>query len=554
MDIPGETTSLAVVKHLLLQLLEKSIGNIRLFEKLEQAYNGSSDANNLENVLWECLDVGLDRFAGKDHLMMIIDGVNEVKGGLVTDRLARLASKHGRVQAMMLSSGPAPTLKHGKIHNFEITVDHTHEDLRHITEHALHDYVHFKDQSEHAREAVIEQLLHAAHGNFLWIILTTFLLRQESSHESFTKAAKAAKDAPKNLEETIKKVTATLDFSGADTNLLLSWMLVVERPLTVTEAKYLLQVDLQRKQILDREISVTTDILNRLKPLVVLRDGNLRFRHAAIRSHLMNFHADGKKLRDRQTAQTDLTMRLLAYCRFNLTKSRDPGFELIDKSETNELFTNHPLLEYAVRNWVSHFRASSMHSTNGSSQLSADFKAIFPSSTQLAMLEWTCWDSQTSTVDSIQTHELALQVRQGVFGEKHVSVLQNLIICGSLYRNFSKTNDAGTCFYRASRIGQSILRKHHTVVIGCTTSFLAVTESVVTTTRTEFVTRKEEMLRYVIDTYIHQHGKTHDLVIRYYKMLAQMYIDIHEEHQAEIIWREVREIVTSRFGKGSQVR
>lgn len=61
------------------------------------------------------------------------------------------------------------------------------------------------------------------------------------------------------------------------------------------------------------------------------------------------------------------------------------------------------------------------------------------------------------------------------------------------------------------------------------------------------------MLKYVIEVYKHQHGHSHDLVIRYYKMLAQLYVDIHEESKAEIIWRELREVVIKRFGKNSEV-
>ena len=35
-------------------------------------------------------------------------------------------------------------------------------------------------------------------------------------------------------------------------------------------------------------------------------------------------------------------------------------------------------------------------------------------------------------------------------------------------------------------------------------------------------------------------------------MLAQLYVDMHEEHHAERIWREEREIVILRFGKVSK--
>ena len=109
------------------------------------------------------------------------------------------------------------------------------------------------------------------------------------------------------------------------------------------------------------------------------------------------------------------------------------------------------------------------------------------------------------------------------------------------------------CFYRASRIGQGLLRENHAVTIGCTTTFLTITETIKTTTRTELATCKEGMLKYIISAYKHQHGATHDLAIRYYEMLAQLYVDIREEHHAETTWRELREIIVTRYGKGSEV-
>ena len=542
---------------MLLQLLEKNIGDKLLFQDLAQAYEDSSskDTSNLEDSLWKYLDIALGRFASKHPLFVIIDGLDEVKGGEqnrkhVTHQLGALATKHTNIQAIILSRDPAPVPDKGKIHTFKITRDHTHDDCRHVAEHALHGYAHYQGQGEHGREAVVDQLIHAANGNFLALLLTINFLRQEKSHEGFIKAVKAAKDAPKSLDELIKKLVDTLDFSRPDTNHLLSWMLVAERPFSVTEVRNLLQIDLQKKHSVDRKTDIREDVKASLGALAIIDNGFVRFRHPTIRAHILNFLKEGKKVLGYQAAQTDLTMRLLAYCRFNLTDSREPALDMMAKTQVNELFESHRLLEYAVRYWTLHFRASSMYTSADNFQLSADFKAIFPSSTQFAMLEWTCWES---LVESIKTHELARQIRQDVLTEKHESVLQSLIICGILYQKWSKTTEASMCFYRASHIGQGILRENHTVTIGCTTKFLTITETIKTTTRTELATCKEGMLKYIINAYKHQHGKTHDLVIRYYKMLAQLYVDIREEHHAETIWRELREVVIIRYGKGSEV-
>ena len=60
------------------------------------------------------------------------------------------------------------------------------------------------------------------------------------------------------------------------------------------------------------------------------------------------------------------------------------------------------------------------------------------------------------------------------------------------------------------------------------------------------------MIKFVIDNCKHTHGHTSDIVIHYYKTLAQLYVDIHEENHAAIIWRELREIIIARYGKGSE--
>ena len=553
--MPNETSSIAIAKGLLLQLLEKNVGNKLLFQNLVQAYEKSfsKDTSNLEDSLWLSLDMALGQFASKKPFFVIVDALDEVKGGeqsrkQVSNQLGELAAKHTNIQTIILSRDAPPMPNKGMVQIFNITPDHTHDDSRHVAEHALQGCHYYSEQGEHAREAVVDQLIHAANGNFLGLRLTIKSLRQEKSQEGFMKAVKAARDAPKPLEELVKKLVDTLDLSKADTNRLLSWMLIAERPLTITEVKDLLQIDLHKKEFAGRKTD--EDIKSSLGAVVIIDNGFIRFRHPAIRTHVFNLQKEGKKILSYQAAQTDLTLRLLAYCRFKLTKSRDPSLEMMAKTEVNQLFGNYRLLEYAVRYWAFHFRSSSMHTSADNAHISNDLKAIFPGSTELVLLEWSCWDALG---ESIKMHELARRIRTDVFTEKHASVLQSMIVCGSLYRKWSKTTEASTCFYRASHIGQGLLREYHTVTIGCTTTFLTITETIKTTTRTELVTCKEVMLKYIISAYKHQHGKTHDLVIRYYKMLAQLYVDIGEEHHAETTWRELREIIITRYGKGSEV-
>lgn len=64
-------------------------------------------------------------------------------------------------------------------------------------------------------------------------------------------------------------------------------------------------------------------------------------------------------------------------------------------------------------------------------------------------------------------------------------------------------------------------------------------------------TRREERLRYIISVYTHQHGKTSDLVIKYYKVLVELHVSIHEHAKAQGCLGELLEIVILRHGAGS---
>ena len=519
----------------------------------------SKKVESLEKSVWKCIDTGLEQYRGTDHLMVIVDGLDELEGGQeqiakTADHLAAMARKHSNVQTIVFSRGSASKAIQGKTRNLTITSDHTHGDLRLVIDSQLENYHHFRHQSEHAREKIVEQIHHVSKGNFLWAIMTVFLLKRESSHEGFDKALKAATESPKNIEEIITKLLSTIDLAKTDSQLILSWMLLVDRPLTMTEVRLLYQIDLSKKTLVERDIDGANDILAMLSPFVTEQDGFVRFRHSIVRQYMLSVQNEGKRIRNRRDAQTDLTMRLLAYCHFHLTKSQDPTLDVMEASEIQKLFARYGLLEYTVCNWIHHFKSSTLLQSNGTFQLTSDFKAIFPGTTRLPLLEWGCWETASTNTDAPHLCDLALRVRQEVLTQNHRSVLQSLIVCGNAYKNRDQITEAGSCFHRASKISQHVLRKHHAFTIACSTTFLTVTESLKITSRTEIVTWKEETLTYIIDTYKHQHGKTHDLVIRYYKMLAQLYVEIHEEHKAETVWRELREIIIIRFGKRSKVR
>ena len=500
----------------------------------------------------------LDQYQDTEYLMIIVDGLDELEDGQqqttsVANQLAFLASKHKNVQLITCSRGTIFKQGQEKLRTFTITSDHTHEDLRLVIDNLLHGQVHFDHQNEHARERIVEQLRQAARGNFLEAILTAFLLKRESTHGGFNKTLKAASESKVDVNDLVVRVINTIDLTSPEVHELISWMLITVRPLTLTEINLLFQTDLAKRSFVDLNVNVISNALAVLKPLATQRNGFVRFRHSVIRQHMLSIQKEGEKLRNRRDAQADFTMRLLAYCHFNMGKPHDPTLEMMKIPEVEDFFARFGILEYIVTHWLRHFRSSSLQQDDGSLQLTSEFRAVFPGTTKLPLLEWSCSEMTRNPSEALHLSELALRVRQEVLTQNHRASLQGLIACGNIYRKEQKVTKAGECFYRASKISQHLLRKHHPFTISCTATFLTVTESLTLTSRTEIASWREELLVYVIETYKHQFGKTPDLVIQHYKLLAQFYTDIQEEQHAERIWREVREIVVLRFGKGSQV-
>ena len=557
-DIHSEATPLAVIKRLLSQISESTVGDQTFFNRLAESYGEamSKDTKRLESSLWDCLSLGIKHRRDKDKVMIIVDGLDEIRGSgnvqQICNKLGSLAYHCPTVQVVATTRDPNLKSAEGKTNQFQVSPDHTHEDLRRFIDHQLDNSTVVQQMSEHAREHQVERILHVAKGNFLWAHYTTVNLGKETSKEKFENSVATIKEKPKSLDDLISRSISGLDFSNSDTNLLASLMLASERPLTVTELKCLLQIDLQKKHSVDRKSDMASDILAALGPLVKIERDCVRFFHPRVRSKFIEVLDEGKGLRGRKAIQTELLMRLLAYCNSSLHGTQDLSMEMITKTEVDRILGKHALLEYAVRMWTVHFRASSLCHDNGGFQLSEDFRAIFPESTQLAMLEWACWGSETSRFEVAETHQLSLRVRESVFTAKHASVLQSLVVCGNVWRETNHTTEAANYYYRASVVGQQILSKYHSITEACSNAFLDITQTMTTTTRTELVTGKEQILTFVIEMYRYQHGKTHDLVIRHYKILAQLYIAIHEEHKAETIWRELREIMIVRFGKGSE--
>ncbi|KAI2467444.1 hypothetical protein F4781DRAFT_433450 [Annulohypoxylon bovei var. microspora] len=555
-DYPENSTAVALLKSLLSQLLEISIGDVRLFQQLSSVltkFEGQHNEKELINQLWTVLDAGLSTVNSKGvNLTIIVDGLDEIVGGDVVAlelyrRIHQSVKKLPKVRAVTFSR-PLSHLGQPDCKHLVITPEHVHDDIQLYLIDGLSRRSVYTSQSHTKQQELLSQLVSRARGSFLFAYLSLHLLDAGVDFDSFHKLIHAIKPDPsKNHDSLLKELFNKINLKDSHINHLLTFMVTAERPLQLGEVEDLMSVDLSKGFVSSSHANIRK-VLSATCGLLVEHKGSIRFKHSVVRSYIRGLC--GSSLISLKDAHKQLTMTLLLFAKHVLTQPCEPSFDSVNGTIIDQAYQSHPIVQYTVRYWIVHFQHSSLMSTKGDLTLSPDFKGIFPDSTFFVMLEWASWQTQT-TSKSIHLHELALKIRSACFGEKHHTVLQSLIILGLLYRTQSDIVKAAEFFYHASTIGQTILYKFSPLVISCTSVFLSCTERITYSKRTTIVTYREEMIRFYIEVCKGQYGANSDHVIRLYESLVKLYRDIREESMAVAILKELQQIIIIRFGRGS---
>ncbi|XDG03937.1 hypothetical protein ABKA04_003552 [Annulohypoxylon sp. FPYF3050] len=555
-DYPEHANSVALLKSLLSQLLEISIGDVRLYEQLSSAlakFEGQHNAKEQANHLWTVLDAGLATVNSKGvNLAIIIDGLDEISGGdsvalELYRRIHQTVKQLPKIRAVTFSR-PLSHLGQPDCKHLVITPEHVHDDIQFYLIDGLSKRSIYTSQPHAKQQELLSQLVSRARGSFLFAYLSLHLLDAGVDFDAFHKLIHTIKPDPsKNHDSLLKELVHKINFKDSHINHLLTFMVTAERPLQLGEAEDLLKVDLSKGTVSSSHISIRK-IISSTFGLLVQHRNTVRFKHSVIGTYIRGLC--GSSLVSLKDAHKQLTMTLLLFSKQVLTQPCEPSFDSINSTIIDQVYQSHPIIQYIVKYWTIHFQHSSLINSKGDLSISPDFKNIFPESTFFVMLEWVSWQSEAA-VQCIHRHELALRIRSTCFGEKHHTVLQSLIILGILYRAQSDVLKAAEFFYHASTIGQTILYKFSPLVVTCTSVFLACTEEMTYTKRTTLVTYREEMIRFYIEVCKGQYGANSDQVIRLYESLVKLYRTIQEEHMVAVILKELHEIVTIRFGRGS---
>ncbi|KAM0346326.1 hypothetical protein ACHAPU_005757 [Fusarium lateritium] len=556
-DSPKEATSFACVKSFVYQLLERSVGDVEFYGRLVQAfeaYSKTSDASRLEATLWDTLRTGI--YASErtgNSFILLTGGFDEMTGGAKSavnlhNTLKGCVADLPRTRVITFSR-KVDNLKDSKI--FKITEAQVQEDIRSHLKQTLSKSRHYHDVTHQDREKFINDLVAKSKGSFLWAFYAGRLLLREKSCDSFLARAK---NISADVSEVLRTAVDNLNLKQNETvRCLLSFMLITDTPFAVQEIADLLSTDIHKRCMHSTPFNISKFVSENCSDFLIIRGGRLHFRNAVVLAYFRGLL--GKSLLSEKEAHSQLTLRMLLYARLNLDSDQELITDELDDSAVEVILHKHQLMGYVMRNWIVHFRHAGFAATDGKIGLPSGFRDVFPDSVMFTLLERPCWGGNHVHQETIERHELALRIRESCFGEKHVTVLQSLVALGHIHVKFSTSSDAhvhgSRYFYRAAKLGEAILSKTSVFVGSCTHLFLTWTESIVITERTEIIICREEMIRVWIEVCKHNHGRSSDEVICWYEKLAKLYICIHEEWRATVVYKELYEIIVIRYGKKS---
>lgn len=482
--------------------------------------------------------------------MIVVDGLDQIIGGepviqKFVDRLYKITAKHPSTKCIIFSH-PRTLPSSERTRQFSLQPKHVRDDLRLFIDRSLGPTNHFHHRQEVEKEAIVHRIIECAQGSFVLAKYTIELLSREETHEGFNQTLS---NAPKSTSEAIQRLMSQLDLSNSHIRRVLSWLLVSERPLTLKEIQLLLEIDITNHKRSNKTINVEEQLRRTCGPLVEIRDGVVRFRHFTIHHYFLELSKAGKTELSLHDAHSDLIYRCLVYTNTQVAKISECRMTVLDSTAIEALFETHQLLEYTTRYWTTHFRHSPMYRANGKHEFTSEFRRCYAPSVFLAQIEGSCWESQSSTVEAIEMHRFALSIRKNLFTDCSEVVLQSLITIARSCQRISRTVEASEFFYQACKLSQTIMGVHSTVTTNCAEAYITSSKTITSTTRTEVTTRKEEMLKVVITSHKHYHGSSSEGMIKYSKLLAQLYTEIQETFQATRIYREVYEACIENYGE-----
>ncbi|KAI1854293.1 hypothetical protein JX266_001434 [Neoarthrinium moseri] len=549
--VSAETSSRAIAKAILSQLFSKRIGNIQLLQILVDAFERSQQAISSEeydNIVWEALERALSAvLPGARELVIVVDGIDE--SSLEEEKLFRRlanATEHG-INVRLITLGKTKHTAQGQ-KNLQVGQELIFDDIMAVIRSQWESDNEFTEMSEFEQESIVTRLTEASAGSFLWAKLAARRLRREIGVDKF----KAAIDNVIKTKPTITDfVQRNIKSSSVtdDARLMLMWLAVAERPLSLRELATLASIQVEKNTVSDKAIDVLT-VMKHVQGLVFLQDGLMYIRHGLIRTSLHELIAKGELVPAVVDAHADLTTRLLWYIKTALTHQSAPSIKPLEDDDKSQLLKKHPLLEFALRYWPVHLTRSAVYTSGGHKGAAKAFAKLYPHTVTSMLLQASLWEQYPKPL--LLTYLTTItNIYRECFTTASPLTLQCIIYLATIHSQIELINESAAFFFEAASLSSKQDPANHTLTLELANKYLELTESKVTNSKTEVMIRRETMFSVLVECYKAKYGQTSTYVVTALRHLVEHYRYIKEEKKCQTIMEYVHSITGSKSQSGT---
>ncbi|ODM18730.1 hypothetical protein SI65_05347 [Aspergillus cristatus] len=518
--VPANSTPRAVAKSILSQLFAGRIGNVRLYQILSDACSQSQktiDNESYDNTLWTALANALQAsLKGAKELVLVIDGVDESSCGqsALLSRLRDATANTSNLKVILLASEKESAATASKAQTtVHITPELIFDDVAAVIRRVFQDCPAFGQMSEEQRELNVTRITEAANGSFLRSGMRITLMR------SLAKAIESLVKANYSVSDPVShRLGSKLPEDGRK---ILSWLATASRPMTLWELSALLS-------------PVTS--------LVFYHSNMLYLRHGQIRAAITDASAKGSFLPTIKNRHADLAQRLLLYVKRTVTNGSEPSLTPPDEPSTSAQLEKYPLLDFALRYWVNHVKTAFGCTTDQEiNTASKELRPVLPTTPAVPLLETTVWKNKP-TPALVNLHTLETNIYEQVLTSNHSATLQAVLCQAHTYRPLRDAAQiqVSQVFYHAVKTSQTVLSVQHVITMQITKEFLDITSNQVTTSKTDIMTKRIEMLQLLVECYKIHYGAESEMVVSTLTQLSEHYKSIKEEHKAQEVLNSIQ--------------
>ncbi|CAG8384408.1 unnamed protein product [Penicillium salamii] len=549
--IPAETTPIAIAKAILFQLFEKRIGNVKLLQILHDAYDHSKKTTtegDYENILWRALEQALGAaLAGAKDLVIVVDGVDEASCGEahLLQKLITATANGTNVKLITLGAGKPQNFT--SVMQVPVSGDRITDDIStvvrgHFTRGTKAEAKNFLSMDEMEQETLVDQISEASRGSFLWAKLCTKRARQEHTPENVRKMVDTLVKGQPTIADFVLRTVQSPEVTE-DAKHILLWLATADRPLLTRELIALASVQVEKQTVVERKLNVR-DIIKPLRSLIFMQDGQVYLRHGLIRTAVLDVFSNGKLVPTVKDRHTDLVTRLLVYIKHAVPEQHEPSLTPLDGRDVSHRVKTHPLLDFAVRYWPRHLKQTTTYTTGGDAPTVKEFSKIFPVNVSLLLLQTTLWSNMsTPTLLSYQT--TVTNLCREAFTTQSPVTLQSILSLAVFYRELDQAPQAVHLFYEITTLSKTLLGITHMLTMEMARLYLELTEDSITETKSEIMSKREELLIIVVECYQVHYGERSEKTVSLMKKLIGHYRMTKEEQKIQTWTQKIHDLTTT---------